>query len=221
MDIGRRAGSRLRLFHESITSWQRAGGRSTATLYVGGGLRRKREHAVRGRTGDQAGRGLGPGHRARADVIGAGVRAAGGDGPSGRRGRYARRAVRRRVGWRAARRRPLGRRVREQAARQAGDGDARPSLHPHPSGLRLPLSAAALARRDADRPHVRLRGPRDGLRDSGYPPIGRYPGRGTGAFTRCSHHGTRGLRDFAQHHRPAGGRKPVSRHQVIQPEETQ
>jgi DNA-binding response OmpR family regulator len=26
MDIGRRAGSRLRLFHESITSWQRAGG---------------------------------------------------------------------------------------------------------------------------------------------------------------------------------------------------
>ena len=50
------------------------------------------------------------------------------------------------VGRGAARGRPLGRRVREQAARQARDGDARPSLHPHPPRLRLPLPATARAR---------------------------------------------------------------------------
>ncbi len=53
--------------------------------------------------------------------------------------RHARGALPRRVGWRAARRRPLGRRVRLQAAHQARSRDARPPLHPHPPRLRLPL----------------------------------------------------------------------------------
>ena len=63
-----------------------------------------------------------------------------------RRDRHARGALQRRVGRRAARRRPLGRRLREQAAQQARGGDARPPLHPHPPGLRLPLPTAAFTR---------------------------------------------------------------------------
>ncbi len=42
--------------------------------------------------------------------------------------------------------RPLRRRVREQAARQARGRAARPPLHPHPPGLRLPLPARAFTR---------------------------------------------------------------------------
>ena len=55
-------------------------------------------------------------------------------------------------------RRPLGRRLREQAAGQARSGDARPQLHPHPSGLRLSLPAAAVAGRSAPGRAPRLPG---------------------------------------------------------------
>ena len=44
------------------------------------------------------------------------------------------------------RRRPLGRRLREQAAQQARGRAARPPLHPHPSRLRLPIPTAAFTK---------------------------------------------------------------------------
>ena len=60
--------------------------------------------------------------------------------------RHARGALPRRLGRRAARRRPLGRCVRLQAAHQARSRDARPPLHPHPPRLRLPLPTPAFTK---------------------------------------------------------------------------
>ena len=53
-----------------------------------------------------------------------------------------------RVVWRrrAALRRPLGGRVRLQAAHQARSRDARPPLHPHPPRLRIPLPTPAFTK---------------------------------------------------------------------------
>ena len=76
------------------------------------------------------------------------------------------------VGARPTRGRSLGRRLREQAARQAAGGDARPAVHPHPSRLRPPLPTAACGGRRAE--------PAGGA--------GRCA-RDVRSFTRCSHHG--------------------------------
>ena len=103
--------------------------------------------ALRGRARDPARGGTGARERARADAVGARVRAARRRWPRASGAIITREELyAHRVGRRAASRRPLGRRVREQAAQQARGGAAGPALHPHPPRVRIPLPTPAFTK---------------------------------------------------------------------------
>ena len=90
-------------------------------------------HPLCRRTRDPLGRGSRPRDRPSPDAVGPRVRVARRDGAARRRDRRTRRTLRAGVGRRPALRRPLGRRLREQAAKQVRDRDPdRRFIHTHP-----------------------------------------------------------------------------------------
>ena len=144
----------LRIFHVSITTSQPPGRCAAGTLprswrrtpRVRRSCMRASSRSVRAKVSCS--------RRAGADAVGARVRTARRDGAAPGGDHHPRGALPQRLGRRTAGGRPLGRCVREQAARQARAGAAGPPLHPHAPRASATASSPSLRGRPPRRPRT-------------------------------------------------------------------